>query len=198
MSSSYKLEFYKEPLLEFAHSQKSDYCKDGLFLYGPLKNQTEISYGVIGHEEGIKRFENWISAINSYIRSADAKKLHFSSYPGFKSIFGTNLKLIDNAKIYVDKNTILNKIKQDNINIRKYNLSHDKCKNQQRKRKNCVDNPHSRPHVQVNQIGIRPPDIGLCVFSLQTSSLRSTRASIIPRSPYTGKCPVNQIVHGAL
>ena len=116
MSSSYKLEFYKEPLLEFAHSQKSDYCKDGLFLYGPLKNQTEISYGVIGHEEGIKRFENWISAINSYIRSADAKKLHFSSYPGFKSIFGTNLKLIDNAKIYVDKNTILNKIKQDNIN----------------------------------------------------------------------------------
>ena len=77
MSSSYKLEFYKEPLLEFAHSQKSDYCKDGLFLYGPLKNQTEISYGVIGHEEGIKRFENWISAINSYIRSADAKKITF-------------------------------------------------------------------------------------------------------------------------
>ena len=116
MNSSYKLEFYSEPLLEFAHSQKSDYCKDGLFLYGPLKNKVEISYGVIGHEEGIKRFEKWISEINSYISSADSKKLHFSSYPGFKSIFNTKLKPIDNAKIYVDKNTILNKIKQDNIN----------------------------------------------------------------------------------
>ena len=116
MNSSYKLEFYSEPLLEFAHSQKSDYCKDGLFLYGPLKNKVEISYGVIGHEEGIKRFEKWISEINSYISSADSKKLHFSSFPGFKSIFNTKLKPIDNAKIYVDKNTILNKIKQDNIN----------------------------------------------------------------------------------
>lgn len=116
MGSSFKLEFYQEPMLEFAHSQKSDYCKDGLFLYGPLKNKTEISYGIIGHEDGIKRFEKWIGSINSYINSADSKKLHFSSYPGFKSVFGTSLKLIDNAKIFVNKNTILNKIKQDNIN----------------------------------------------------------------------------------
>ena len=115
MSSNYKLEFYQEPMLEFAHSQKSNYCKDGLFLYGPLKNKTEISYGIIGHEEGIKRFNKWMSEINSYINSADSKKLHFSSYPGFRSIFNTKLKSINNAKIYVDENTILNKIKQDNI-----------------------------------------------------------------------------------
>lgn len=52
-NNCYVLDFFSEPLLEFAHSQKSDYCKDGLFLYGPLQSKPDVSYGIIGHEDGI-------------------------------------------------------------------------------------------------------------------------------------------------
>jgi len=102
-NNCYVLDFFSEPLLEFAHSQKSDYCKDGLFLYGPLQSKPDVSYGIIGHEDGIKRFEKWLNSISTYIQSADVQKLHFSSFPGFQTIFNSKFRLVEKAKLFISK-----------------------------------------------------------------------------------------------
>ena len=113
-----QLDFFEEPLLEFANKQKSDYCKDGLFLYGPLVSKPDISYGIIGHKEGIERFEKWMKDIQNFIPAKDNDKLHFSPFIGFNPIFNTNFRLVNNAKILInqeDINKILNKTNGDKI-----------------------------------------------------------------------------------
>lgn len=128
-NNCYVLDFFSEPLLEFAHSQKSDYCKDGLFLYGPLQSKPDVSYGIIGHEDGIKRFEKWLNSISTYVQSADVQKLHFSSFPGFQTIFNSKFRLVEKAKLFISKEKILNTIKLDNKNKAIYdtvNLYKDK------------------------------------------------------------------------
>ena len=111
-----QLDFFEEPLLEFANKQKSDYCKDGLFLYGPLVSKPDISYGIIGHKEGIERFEKWMKDIQNFIPAKDNDKLHFSPFIGFNPIFNTNFRLVNNAKILINQEDINNTIRLDNKN----------------------------------------------------------------------------------
>ena len=55
-----ELDFVEEPKLEFAFEQNEEYPRDGLFLFGPIKDEAApgaVLYGVIGTSDGINRFK---------------------------------------------------------------------------------------------------------------------------------------------
>ena len=57
-----QLHYFIEPKLEFAFGQEEEYPRDGLFLFGPIKDGATpdvIRYGVIGTRDGIQRFKTW-------------------------------------------------------------------------------------------------------------------------------------------
>jgi hypothetical protein len=65
-----KLSYIKEPKLEFAFGQKEEYPRDGLFLFGPIQDQSlpeVIRYGVIGTQYGLQCFNSWSLSVQGYI-----------------------------------------------------------------------------------------------------------------------------------
>jgi hypothetical protein len=81
-----------EPELEFANSERSEYAKDGLFLFGPTEDAGKpksLRFGVIGTSEGIRYFHDWANSIRGYIPAYDATKAHHFAFPGFEATFGT-------------------------------------------------------------------------------------------------------------
>ena len=85
-----------EPALAFGYGQRSDYPKDGLFLYGPhteTVRSKEISLGVVGTKEGISRFRNFAIRIGGRVRVPPAgdrekeNRLHLSDFPGLEEAF---------------------------------------------------------------------------------------------------------------
>jgi hypothetical protein len=53
------VDYIQEPLLGFAHGQKCEHPKDGLYLYGPVHEtpRMRVSVGVIGTVDGVKYFK---------------------------------------------------------------------------------------------------------------------------------------------
>lgn len=88
-----KLTLLNEPDLEFGHSQKSDFTKDGLLLFGPPTDEHQpdsIRYGLVGSPDGIKSFKRWLSEVQNVIPSEDPEKAHFQYWPGFSSVFNSS------------------------------------------------------------------------------------------------------------
>lgn len=87
-----RLFYFDEPLLQFHHRQSVEDPRDGLTLFGPLAKGTVygIRSGVIGTEQGIRRFKKWLSTIGKPIFSAKtpAEALFRPIFPGFKTVFG--------------------------------------------------------------------------------------------------------------
>lgn len=95
-----KLLQLKEPRLQFGHGQSLYHPKDGLTLFGPYaQNPGSVRYGVIGTNEGIKKFSEWSASINNalpahkgsrFTRKKDTQlgKLAHQFFPGFESAFG--------------------------------------------------------------------------------------------------------------
>jgi hypothetical protein len=87
-----RLYYFEEPLLQFHHRQAVEDPHDGLSLFGPLAKGTVygIRSGVIGTEEGIRRFKTWLSRIRRPIFSAKtpAEALFRPIFPGFQTVFG--------------------------------------------------------------------------------------------------------------
>lgn len=80
-----------EPLLLFNHNQALEDPRDGLTLFGPLKNKPPygISYGIVGTEEGIERFYRWSNSIHNFLAHPDIDKRElWITFPGFESAFG--------------------------------------------------------------------------------------------------------------
>jgi hypothetical protein len=85
-----------EPKLEFAYSQKVEYPRDGLFLFGPCdaeKRPSQTRFGVIGTAEGVKRFAQWSEKMRGFIappvpgpRSREVEPQHVP-FPGFQEAF---------------------------------------------------------------------------------------------------------------
>jgi hypothetical protein len=85
-----------EPKLEFAYSQKVEYPRDGLFLFGPCdaeKRPSQTRFGVIGTAEGVKRFAQWAEKKRGFIatpvpgpRSREVEPQHVP-FPGFQEAF---------------------------------------------------------------------------------------------------------------
>jgi hypothetical protein len=80
----------KEPRLEFGYQQELEDPRDGLNLFGPYDRGLGSTYGiragVIGTRNGIKRFKNWVSAIQKPVGIADAARFR-PPFPGFEAAF---------------------------------------------------------------------------------------------------------------
>lgn len=90
----YLLDHVEEPELEFGFGQLADYPRDGLLLFGPLRDPslpTEVRYGVIGEPAGIGRLERWAARVAGFVprfvppRNPDAE--HHTAFPGFEAVF---------------------------------------------------------------------------------------------------------------
>ena len=89
-----KLDYIKEPKLEFSFGQHEEHPRDGLFLYGPIKDSAApetLRYGVIGTPKGIERFSRWSQSISGYIKRFEPRlnpeAQHHTSFPGFESVY---------------------------------------------------------------------------------------------------------------
>ncbi|WP_282160920.1 hypothetical protein [Ulvibacterium marinum] len=92
-----KLKYYSEPKLTFGNGQKAVDPRDGLMLFGPNEkfNKNTIKAGVVGTNEGIKLYKNFVKKIESPIIST--KKMYGNeldiepqrpSFTGFEAIYG--------------------------------------------------------------------------------------------------------------
>ncbi len=93
---SLEVKHFDEPGLEFAHGQTTSHPKDGLFLYGPHegpKKPREISIGVIGTPDGVRRFKAYATKLQTLIEvpppgKTDKKdRLHLANFPGMEAAF---------------------------------------------------------------------------------------------------------------
>lgn len=105
-----RLDFVPEPLLEFAHGQCAEHPRDGLYLYGPLKepgSPTSMDYGVIGTSAGLERFSRWAKrvslAIPRYTPRLNPDALHHITFPGFEAAFDTAWPIHPAAQIQLDE-----------------------------------------------------------------------------------------------
>lgn len=115
-NSTIELKHIKEPLLEFDFNQKLEHPKDGLFLYGPLKekhreNRKELRYGLVGTQEGIQYFLNWVEKIQGYIPPFKPNIPHHTAFPGFEAAFKTHWSEKPVAQKIISKDSIIEKLK---------------------------------------------------------------------------------------
>lgn len=91
-----RLIYVPEPRLEFRFGQKTEYPRDGLYLFGPVDASSTprpIRYGIIGTPESLRRFKDWASKISRYIevpppaRLAKATSPQHTPFPGVSEAF---------------------------------------------------------------------------------------------------------------
>jgi hypothetical protein len=84
----HKLIKLSEPTLMFGHDQALEDPRDGLMLFGPLDKGKPygIRAGVIGTQEGIRRFKEWVERIQEPILN-NPPHLARPPFPGFEAIF---------------------------------------------------------------------------------------------------------------
>jgi len=98
-----KIEFISEPELEFAYGEKHISIKYGLKNFGPLdyENTREIRLGLIGTNETVEKFSDWITKLEYFIPSKSSSlSNHFIDFPGIG--IDSNLK----ATIKIEENNI--------------------------------------------------------------------------------------------
>lgn len=93
---------FAEPRLRFGHEQAVEDPKDGLLLFGPSEKPMGIQYGVIGTEEGIKRFERWAGKLSGPI-AADSEVASSVMFPGFETVFRMPWTQTPRVRITVDQ-----------------------------------------------------------------------------------------------
>lgn len=98
MMSKPRLIHIAEPRLEFRFGQKTEYPRDGLYLFGPVdaqKNPRHIRYGFIGTTDSLRRFTEWASRVSHYIETPTPSRLSKAStpqhvpFPGFNEAFNS-------------------------------------------------------------------------------------------------------------
>jgi hypothetical protein len=111
-----ELDYIEEPKLEFGFEQKEEYPRDGLFLFGPIKDATTpeaVRYGIIGASSGIDRFKRWAQKVGGYIERFEPRlnpnAQHHSSFPGFESVFKAKWSTEPLASVEVSE-TDLNRV----------------------------------------------------------------------------------------
>jgi len=96
MNQKLRLVHIPEPRLEFRFQQKTEYSRDGLFLFGPVDatdTPRPIRYGFIGTVDGHRRFCRWAEQVSGYIeipapgRTSKAVMPHHVPFPGFNQAF---------------------------------------------------------------------------------------------------------------
>lgn len=115
MSSLQKAVFLQEPKLIFGHNQRSEYVKDGLFLFGPQQGipGAEMRIGIVGTALGVERFQRWSSQVRNGIQ-ANSDRAHRMAWPGFSSVFDATWPTKPMAGVTVDLEEVLNAIRRAN------------------------------------------------------------------------------------
>ena len=81
----------EEPELVFGNEQSLEDPRDGLTLFGPLKENAPfgINYGLFGTQAGIERFYRWLNKVNELLAKEEAsKRTLWVPFPGFEATFG--------------------------------------------------------------------------------------------------------------
>lgn len=126
----YKLLQLEEPSLQFGYDQSLHHPKDGLTLFGPYTRKPgSVRFGVIGTNEGIKKFSEWSAAINKarpahkgsrFRRKKDSKhgKLAHQFFPGFESAFGLTWNHPAEAMVVVPDDILDDALKVHDLHTR--------------------------------------------------------------------------------
>jgi hypothetical protein len=98
-----------EPLLAFAHGQKLEAPKDGLFLFGPVEDaggRSQVRIGVIGTATGVGLSRRWLARLSGWIAGKTDKQgapvLWAPAWPGFEACFGVGLPSQGLAELAID------------------------------------------------------------------------------------------------
>lgn len=84
----------EEPELVFGNEQSLEDPRDGLTLFGPLKENAPfgINYGIVGTKAGIERFYRWLGKANKLLaHEVLSKRTLWVPFPGFEATFGIPL-----------------------------------------------------------------------------------------------------------
>ena len=80
-----ELIYIEEPNMLFAHGQKCTDPRDGLALFGPLNKLYGIKSGVVGTQEGLNIFKNYLNLIQKPIYNSNC--ITRPMFPGFEAVF---------------------------------------------------------------------------------------------------------------
>lgn len=110
-----------EPLLEFAHGQRMEAPKDGLFLFGPVEDpggRSQARIGVIGTATGIGLARRWFQRLSGWIPGKEDRQgnpsLWAPAWPGFEACFGVSIPERGFAELALDGARIESAIKKAN------------------------------------------------------------------------------------
>ncbi len=104
-----QIDYIDEPELVFGSGQKLASPKDGLYLFGPLKNNTKaatLRIGVVGTSDGLRIFNQWLSKINGVIPAKESDSPQHRIFPGFSAVFGLNLPNKSECEIVITNQEI--------------------------------------------------------------------------------------------
>ncbi len=78
----------REPELLFGHQQMLEDPRDGLTLFGPLDEGSPhgIRWGIVGTQEGMRRFKGWLDKIQGPISNTPPAEAR-PPFPGFEAAF---------------------------------------------------------------------------------------------------------------
>lgn len=105
-----------EPKLLFAHGQRCEFVKDGLFSFGPLTGlpgASALRFGVIGTDHGLRRFARWSEGARTGIPAAELKA-HRMSWPGFAAVFEAAWPERPVVQVVVDGDKVREEIRRAN------------------------------------------------------------------------------------
>ena len=110
-----------EPQLLFRYDQAIEDPRDGLTLFGPLDEGKPygIRWGIVGTENGIRIFSDWVKRINSVIYDEE-KGIARPPFYGFETIFRTPWTLKPEIQLIVDQTEIDNYVYLDDSHQRIY------------------------------------------------------------------------------
>lgn len=114
----FKSWYVDEPMLIFGNGQKSADQKTGLTTYGPCKLPDQksdapstIKIGIIGTTETIHLAERLIEKAINKVQSNNEEPFLRPPFPGFKSVFNSDIMLSEQWKISISEDEISNALK---------------------------------------------------------------------------------------
>jgi hypothetical protein len=105
--------FLPEPLLLFGMGQTSSDPKEGLFLFGPARDQLNplrIRAGIVGTPAGLSLYRSWVEQISRAIPSPAGSTINVF-YPGFRELFACEWSSTPEIAIPISPNEIFAKLR---------------------------------------------------------------------------------------
>lgn len=112
-----------EPELVFGYGQSIEDPRDGLTLFGPLKENAPfgIRYGIVGTDLGVSRFYRWTKKVQKpWAHSEVSKRTLWLPFPGFEEAFGIPFAKTASSERFVDSQILKEILREDDPYQRVY------------------------------------------------------------------------------